>query len=128
MQMKCTRLEILSKHNLHCFCSLLFCSCFHFFGCRLSLRSASGFTVHRGNPISLLPVLLISLCVVNAAKYVSVFNIGLQNTFVYCWNSVSVERRLQGAWWRAARLRLQLDDLLLSAHDPGQQSGRASRG
>src|SRR5438094_9948591 len=76
--------RILSKQDL----LLLFASfcCFHFFGCRLSLRSPSDFTVHLGNPISSIPVLLISLCVVNAAKYVSVFNIGLQNTFVYRWN------------------------------------------
>jgi ABC-2 type transport system permease protein len=46
----------------------------------------SDFTVHGGNPISLIPVFLISLCVVKAAKYVSVFNIGIQNTFVYRWN------------------------------------------
>jgi ABC-2 type transport system permease protein len=36
--------------------------------------------------LSCFPGLLISLSVVNIAKYASVFNIGLQNTFVYRWN------------------------------------------
>ena len=76
-------------------------------------------------------------------KYASVFNIGLQNTFVYRWNyfsaralwadparrhRVSLVRRLQGTRRRTARLRLRLDDLLLFAHPFGQQSGRADRG
>jgi hypothetical protein len=76
-------------------------------------------------------------------KYASVFNIGLQNAFVYRWNYFlralfgliplagtvfSLERGVQGARRRPAWLRLQLDDLLLFAHDPGQQSGRANRG
>jgi ABC-2 type transport system permease protein len=36
--------------------------------------------------LSCFPGFLISLSVVNIAKYASVFNIGLQNTFVYRWN------------------------------------------
>src|SRR5258708_9225368 len=68
--------------NLHAFVRFG-CSCFHSFSCRLTLRSPSDFRVHLGNPVFSIPVFLISLCVVNAAKYVSVFNIGLQNTFVY---------------------------------------------
>ena len=76
-------------------------------------------------------------------KYASVFNIGLQNTFVYRWNyflralfgliplagTVFLwARRVQGARRRTARLRLRLDDLLLFAHDSGQQPGRPDRG
>ena len=71
--------------NLHAFVRFG-CSCFRSFGCRLTLRSPSDFRVHLGNPVFSIPVFLISLCAVNAAKYVSVFNIGLQNTFVYRWN------------------------------------------
>ncbi len=72
-------------------------------------------------------------------KYASVFNIGLQNTFVYRWNYFL--RALFGLIPLAGTVFLWsavfkerggglhgYDDLLLFAHDPGQQSGRANRG
>src|SRR5205823_12815380 len=37
-------------------------------------------------------------------------------------------RRLSRKWRRITWLRLRFDDLLLPAHDPGQQSGHANRG
>ena len=81
--------------------------------------------------------------IMQLAKYVAVFNLGLQNTFVYRWNYFL--RALFGLiplagtvfLWRAvfnekrrrhAGLRLRLDDLLLSAHDPRLESGHADRG